>query len=205
MPDLILKIVLPLIGLVIVLLCIGAYFFKYGRNLKDSIQEFKMFGADMKISIITVFVMVGLILIFAGTYFNIVNTNSKLAQVLTEEQKKSSTYQAQLLELKGQVALLQQSQYKTFNYFIELDSTDVLPDPKYLRIFYQLSFDDDKVKPVVCSIIQGYEKPQLQITFQDMKPGSYITSLIAEDIKTNRKWQACKFFPLSPSLKLKPC
>lgn len=204
MPDIILQIVLPLMGLVIVLLCIGAYFFKYGTNLKDSIQEFKMFGADMKISIITVFVMVGLILIFAGTYFNIVHTNSKLAMMLTEEQKKSNAYQAGLLELKGQVNLLQRSQNKTLNYFLDLDSTDVLPDAKYLKICYKLWGEEDKEKPVLCSPVTSFEKQRLLITIQDIKPESFITSLIAEDTKTKRKWKVGSFFPLSPSLKLTP-
>ncbi len=63
MPDIILKIILPCAGIVVILFCIGAYFFKYGINLKDNIQEFKMFGADLRISIVTVFVLIGLILV----------------------------------------------------------------------------------------------------------------------------------------------
>ncbi|MBC7686992.1 MAG: hypothetical protein H7211_02310 [Aquabacterium sp.] len=203
MQDLILKIVLPLVGLVIVLLCIGAYFFKYGSHLKDSTQEFKMFGADMKISIITIFVMVGLIFIFAGTYFNIVVTNSKLATMLESEKKKSGESLAELQELKGQVNLLQRSQIKTLSYFLDLDSTDVLPDPKYLKITYKLWGEEDKEKPALCSPVTLFEKPRLLITIQDIKPESYITSLTAEDIKTRRKWKVGNFFPLSPSLKLK--
>lgn len=91
MSDLILKVVLPTAGLIIILFCIGAYFFKYGSHLKDSVQEIKMLGADMRISIITVFVLVGLIFVFAGTYFNIVNTNSKLAKMLEDEKQRGLT------------------------------------------------------------------------------------------------------------------
>lgn len=202
MPDIILKVILPLIGLIIILLCIGAYFFKYGTNLKDSIQEFRMFGADMKISIITVFVLVGLILIFAGTYFNVVNTNSKLAQMLEDEKKKSTSYQGELLELKGQNNLLKLSQNKTLNYFLDLEGTAELPDPKNLKICYKLWGEEDKEKSLNCSPVTTNEKQRLLITIPDIKPESYIMSLVVEDLATKRKWKASSFYPLSPSLKL---
>ncbi len=204
MPDLILKIVLPLIGLAIILICIGAYFFKYGACLKDCIQEFRMFGADLKISIITVFILVGLILIFAGTYFNIVNTNSKLAHMLDEEKEKSNAYQSDLLQLRGQVNLLKMAENKTLNYFLDLDSTNIMPDPKDLKICYKLWGEEDKEKPVICSPVTSFEKQRLLITIYDMKPESFITSLVAVDTRTNRKWKIGSFFPLSPSLKLTP-
>jgi hypothetical protein len=204
MSDIILKVVLPTIGLIIILFCVGAYFFKYGTNLKDSTQEFKMFGADMKISIITVFVLVGLILIFAGTYFNVINTNSKLAQMLDDEKKKNDTYQGQLREMQGQVNLLKLSQNKTLNYFLDLDGIAELPNTKNLKIYYKLWGDEDRENTLNCSPVTTNEKQRLLITIPDIKPETFITSLVVEDIATKRKWKAISFFPLSPSLKLSP-
>src|ERR1051325_8809456 len=101
MPEVILKVVLPIIGLLIILFCLGAYFFRYGTRLKESVQEIKMFGADLRISILTVFILVGLILTFAGTYFTIVDTNSKLAKMLEEEKTKASQSQKTIFEMQG--------------------------------------------------------------------------------------------------------
>jgi hypothetical protein len=202
MPELILKVVLPLIGLIIILVCIGAYFFKYGANLKGSIQEIKMFGADMKISIITVFVLVGLIFVFSGTYFTIVNTNSKLTQIIEDEKKKSSDYQQQMLQLKGQIIQLQHSQNKDINYYLDLEGDQSPLNPQNLKIFYTLFGEEDMVKPLNGLINTTNEQQRLMITIPDIKPGSFIRSLVVEDMATRKKWKATSFFPLAPELKL---
>lgn len=202
MPDIILKVVLPTIGLIIILLCLGAYFFKYGANIKDSVQEIKMLGADMKISIITVFVLVGLILIFAGTYFNIVNTNSKLAKMLDDEKQKSNDSQTQLFKLQGEVNSLKLSQNKTLNYFLDLDGVADIPNPKDLKVTYKLWGDEDKENVLNCSPVTQNDKQRLYVTISDLKPESFITSLMVEDIKTKHKWKVSSFYPLSSSIKL---
>lgn len=204
MPDIILKVVLPTIGLIIILFCLGAYFFKYGNNIKDSVQEIKMLGADMRISIITVFVLVGLILIFAGTYFNIVNTNSKLAKMLDDEKQKSTDYQSQLLKLQGEVNSLKLSQNKTLNYFLDLDGVTEIPNPKNLKVTYKLWGDEDKENVLNCSPVTQNDRQRLYVTISDLKPESFITSLMVEDIKTKHKWKISSFYPLSPSIKLTP-
>jgi hypothetical protein len=204
MPDIILKVVLPTIGLIIILFCIGAYFFKYGNNFKDNVQEFKMLGADMRISIITVFVLVGLILIFAGTYFNVVNTNSKLAKMLDDEKQKSNDYQTQLFKLQGEVNTLKLSQNKTLNYFLDLDGVANLPNPKNLKVTYKLWGDEDKENVLNCSPVTQNDKQRLFVTISDLTPASFVTSLTVEDITTRHKWKVNSFFPLSPSLKLTP-
>lgn len=204
MPDLILKVILPAIGLVIILFCLGAYFFKYGSNLKDNVQEFRMFGADLKISIITVFVLVGLILIFAGTYFNAVDTNSKLTKLLTEEKDKSADYQAQLLKLQGEANTLKLAQNKTLKYFLDLDGVNELPNPKNLKVIYKLWGDEDRENVLNCSPVTQNDRQRLLITISDLKPESFITSLVVEDVTTKHKWRVSSFYPLSPSLKLSP-
>lgn len=202
MPDLILKIVLPAVGLVIILLCLGAYFFKYGSNLKDNVQEFKMLGADMRISIITVFVLVGLIFVFAGTYFNIANTNSKLAKMLEDEKQRSNTYQADLLKQQGEVNTLKLSQNKTLNYFLDLDGVAEIPNPKNLKVTYKLWGDEDREKILNCSPVTQNDRQRLYVTITDLKPESFITSLMVEDMVTKRRWKVSSFYPLSPSIKL---
>ena len=200
MPELILKVILPLIGLIIIFVCVGAYFFNYGARLKDSIQEIKMFGADMKISIITVFVLVGLIFVFSGTYFTIVNTNSTLSNILEDEKKKNNEYVLELNELRGQVKELKLSQNKTLAYFLDLDGIKDLPDPKNLIVYYTLWGDEDKRIPLNCTPITSNEKPRLSVIIPDLKPKTFITKLVVEDRVTNRKWGAGSFLPLSPSL-----
>lgn len=55
--------ILACVGLLIVLACIGSYLFGYGRSLQDRVQEIKAFGADMRISVITVCILVGIALV----------------------------------------------------------------------------------------------------------------------------------------------
>ena len=202
MSDLILKVVLPTAGLIIILFCIGAYFFKYGSHLKDSVQEIKMLGADMRISIITVFVLVGLIFVFAGTYFNIVNTNSKLAKMLEDENQRGLSYQTEKIRLEAQVNTLKISQNKTLSYFIDLDGVDNIPDVKNLKISYKLWGDEDKENLLSCSLTTQNDKQRLSITISDLDPKSFITALLVEDVSTKHKWKMNSFYPLSPSLKL---
>jgi|GEM_PF-2650985 len=204
MPDIILKVVLPTIGLIIILFCLGAYFFKYGTSIKDSVQEIKMLGADMRISIITVFVLVGLILIFAGTYFNIVNTNSKLAKMLDDEKQKSAGFQTDLFKMQGEVNTLKLSQNKTLNYFLDLDGVNEIPNPKDLKVTYKLWGDEDKENVLNCSPVTQNDKQRLYVTISDLTPTSFVTSLMVEDIKTKHKWKVSSFYPLSPSIKLSP-
>ena len=202
MPEVILKIVLPIIGLVIILFCLGAYFFKYGTRLKDSIQEFKMFGADLKISILTVFILVGLILTFAGTYFTIVDTNSKLTKLLEDEKTKTTSSQTKMIEMQGQLTSLKLLQNKTLNYFLDLDGISEIPNPKNLKVSYKLWGDEDRENTLSCTPITQMNVQRLMITISDLKPESYVTALMVEDLKTGRKWKVNAFYPFSPSLKL---
>ena len=200
MPEIILKVILPLIGVIIIFVCVGAYFFKYGSNLKDSIQEIKMFGADMRISIITVFVFVGLIFIFSGTYFTIVNTNSTLSKILDDEKKKSAAYELELTRLQGQITALKISQNKTVAYFLDLAGIQELPDSKNLIAYYTIWGDEDKRIPLNCTPITSNEKPRLSVIIPDLDPKTFITKLVVEDIVTKKKWGTSSFFPLSPAL-----
>lgn len=204
MPDLLLKIVLPIVGLCIILFCVGAFFFRYGARLKDSVQEFKVFGADVKISILTVLILVGLILTFAGTYFTVVDTNAKLAKMLDEGKAKIDGYERQQQLLQGELTALKlmQSQNKTLNYFLDLDGVTEIPNPKNLKVVYKLWGDEDKENVLSCTPITKSGAQRLRITITDLDPGSFVTSLVVEDVVKKRKWKAGQFFPFSPSLKL---
>lgn len=204
MPDVILKIVLPITGLAIILFCLGAYFFKYGSRLKDNIQEFKMFGADLKISIITVFILIGLIFTFAGTYFTIVDTNSRLAGLLEEERARSSQSQKIISEMQGQIRRLEQEQRKTINYFLDLDGITQLPNPKDLKVSYKLWGDEDRENVLSCMPITQMGAQRLMVTIPEVNEKTFVMDMLVEDIAANRKWKISSFFPLSPSLKLTP-
>jgi len=202
MPDIILKTILPCAGILVILFCIGAYFFKYGATLKDSIQQFKMFGADLRISIITVFVLIGLIFIFAGTYFNIVDTNAKLTKMLDEEKEKSKKYESQLIDFQSEIRTLKLSQNNTIDYYLDLDGITNLPNPNNLKVCYMVWGNEDKEIPLKCTAITQNNQQRLQVTISDLMPGMFITAMAVEELSTGRKWKISGFFPLSPSLKL---
>ena len=56
------SIVLPIIGIVIVLFCLGSFIFPYGEKFKSTNQVFKGYGLDLEISLLTVFVLLGVAL-----------------------------------------------------------------------------------------------------------------------------------------------
>lgn len=204
MPDVMLKVVLPVVGLCIILFCLGAFFFQYGTKLKDNVQEFTLFGANLKISILTVFILVGLLLTFAGTYFTVVDTNATLARMLDEGKAKIDGYEKQQQQLQGQLTALKlmQAQNKTLNYFLDLDGVTEIPNPKHLKVVYKLWGDEDKENVLSCTPITRSTVQHLSVTIADLAPGSFVTSLVVEDVATKRKWKAGQFFPFSPSLKL---
>lgn len=202
MSDLILKVLLPLIGIIIILFCIGAFFFKYGTNIKDSVQEIKIFGADMKISIITVFVLVGLIFVFSGTYFTIVDTNSKLTKLLDDEKKRSANFQNNILELNGQIETFKTAQNKSLSYFLRLGNAKEVPDPKNLSIFYTIFSDEGKRRPLTATLETISDQPILKVTITDLQPKDYISKLVVTDRTTDQTWKKNGFFALSPQIEL---
>lgn len=207
--DFILKIILPLIGIGIIIFCIGAFFFKYGASVKDRIQEIKMFGADLKVSSITVFILTGLIFVFAGTYFTVVNTNSKMSQLVDLEKKKYQALETQKNELTvekneltGEINSLKLSQNKTMTYFLDLEGLNEVRDINDLRITYTLWGEEDKKKPLDGTLKTTNEKTRLVVSITDLTPSAFIKSLLVEDARTKQKWKITDFFPLTPSLQL---
>lgn len=57
---------LPLLGMGIVVFCVLSFFFPYGEKLKGKIQKIKGFGVDLEVSVLTLFIIIGVILSFSG-------------------------------------------------------------------------------------------------------------------------------------------
>ncbi|MBS1565186.1 MAG: hypothetical protein JST39_12405 [Bacteroidetes bacterium] len=179
------------------------YLFKHGDPRKENIQDLHTFGAELKISIITVFILVGLIFIFAGTYMNIVNANAELKTQLGEQQKRNRDLDTHISELDGQIKALKVSQNKTLDYFLDLDGQDdAIPNVSNLRICYRTWGDEDREIPLTCKPLTFNEKKRLQVTLSNLTPETFVTAFVVKDVGTNHQWRISNFYPLSPALRL---
>ena len=76
MDPLITNYVMPGIGCIIILVCLLSFFSSFGDKFKDKTQKIKGFGIDLEVSVLSLFILVGVALSFAGIYLNVMNYES---------------------------------------------------------------------------------------------------------------------------------
>jgi hypothetical protein len=188
MESIIVSYILPTLGILILLVCIGAFIFPYGERLRGKIQKIKAFGLDLEISVITFFVLVGVVFCTAGVYLRMKNYETTLAEVSIERDKAR---EALTLSKKFELTAV-----------INLENLDENNIPKLddLRCSYCLYGD---MSPRNIDVVKGYRSNQFKIIFKDISSKSQIAQLTLEEISTGRKWIKENFMPLEPSYTLK--
>src|SRR5271154_864552 len=90
--------ILACVGISIILVCIGAYIFNYGERIKERVQNFKGFGLEMSVSVITVFILVGVAMVVPMIWNSFSRTMDALNQKDQELLKENQTLTKKLDE-----------------------------------------------------------------------------------------------------------
>lgn len=179
----IINIILPLIGLGILVLCMLSFFFRYGDKLKGKTQKIKGFGVDMEVSVLTVFILVGILLSFSGVYLRVKDYEKNLEAARNKEKAaKQALEQARKMEMK---------------MFLVLEGVDESNAPKLedLHCEYFLSGEDE---PTTVDVTRGYSTGHFKAILKEMSCKDHIALLVLEDQVIHRKWVKRSFMPFEP-------
>ncbi|HVF82049.1 MAG TPA: hypothetical protein VM884_08955 [Flavisolibacter sp.] len=195
--------VLACVGIIIILGCIGAYLFGYGGAFKDKIQEISAFGADMKISVVTVFILVGVgfIVPLVWTSFNdAVRTLNHSKETLMNEKDKALRERDQL-----RILLDQANAKRTRDqvYFLELEGiaeTETFKKEDIQVVYYD--FNSEAPQVLEHELTPG-RKRRVKVLFKNITDDTEFPSLEVINKKTEQRWFIEEFKPCRPSLTLK--
>src|SRR5260370_33460709 len=71
-------IILPTFGVGIVLFCLLSFVFPYGERFKDKVQKIKALGVDLEVSVLALFILVGVVMAFVGVYLRVSDYEGRL-------------------------------------------------------------------------------------------------------------------------------
>jgi hypothetical protein len=183
MDSILISYVLPALGIVILLFCLGSFVFPYGDRFKGKIQKVKAFGLDLEVSVITFFVIIGVIFSFTGVYIQIKNYEGQLAST-----KEQLDYANKKLEEKKR---------QNVTAYITLENVDVdsLPSSDDMACKYYFQLDD---KPYSTDVNKTGSGDRYKIELKDVPPAKMIEKLEFKDRVTGRQWIKGGFYPLFP-------
>jgi len=194
--------VLPIVGVLLIIFCVLAYFSKIGLKVRDKVQEFKFLGTELKISVITFFVLVGMIFIFFWVYLsyndllgNLKTNNDALLQ-LNESLKVS------VKQKETEISTMQKAQNKSISFNLSLEglSGASINDLRSFTAYYR-TFDKDQNVPLDIIPTGVEERNKFKITINDISVSTFITALVIKH--KDDTWMVENFAPLNPTLTLK--
>ena len=179
--------VLACVGLLIVIICIGAYVFGYGVNIRDRVQEMSAFGAQLKISVITFLILVGVLMIvpIVWNQFNDVVRSLEAA--------------------KEKVKVLERTQTKAQPLLLELEGISGKEDLKS-EDFAVLCYRADGSEPQEMNfeIVRVPGKPnRLKVTFEGVNDNITFPSLEVRHTHDSLTWRFGLLTPTIPVITLK--
>lgn len=183
MDSIVISYILPALGIVILLFCLGSFLFPYGERFKGKIQKVKAFGFDLEVSVITFFVIVGVIFSLTGAYFQAKNYEAELSNA-----KDKLDYANKKLEEEKRLDV---------TAFVALENIDVdsLPISENLECKYYFQLDDN---PHRADVIVTGSGDRYKINLKDLPCAKMIEKLEFKDRVTGRQWIKEGFYPLFP-------
>ena len=142
----------------------------------------------MEVSVLTLFIIVGVCMSSFGIYMQINSYEEQL-------------YQAKKAKEKAEEALVSAEKRRiTFLITLEDVEEDSMPKLEDIQCKYHGHGVAEGKK---ADVIKGYTSNQFKIVLKDIKTTAYIMSLVVEDLSTNRKWVKKGFAPFEPDYQLK--
>ena len=188
MDSIVISYILPALGIVILLFCLGSFLFPYGERFKGKIQRVKAFGFDLEVSVITFFVIVGVIFSLTGAYFQVKNYEAELSNA-----KDKLDYANKKLKEEKRLDV---------TAFVTLENIDVDSLPKLENVECKYYFMNDKDEHVA-DVMLTRSGDRYKINLEDVPSMKMIEWLEFKDRSTGREWIKETFLPAVPTYVLK--
>jgi uncharacterized membrane protein YqjE len=184
-----LYLILACVGLVIVMVCIGSYLFGYGKSLQDNVQQIKALGVDMKISVITVCILVGIALIVPIVWKSFNDTVSALNNTRIKLENDNKTIAEERDQIRHDLELVQSRIVRDQVVLLELDGIpfDQFPQKSNISVGYynsQAEFPQAIPYDIVCD---GKVK-RLQVILKNVNSDTEFPRLEVVQTNPDRKW-----------------
>ena len=186
-------VVLPLIGILMVLFALGVFVSPRGARLRETTQKIKGFGLDVEVSVLTLFVLIGLTFSLAGIYLIVRDYEKKVSEVGTlrlelaraERDFSRALAQAKQIDVTALVTLQ------------EPGGAPPLPDDLRCRLHvFAGSTRQLRVDP-------GVKPLQYYVNIDNISPAEVIRALECLHPGSNRRWALENFNPLQPEYQLR--
>jgi hypothetical protein len=186
-------VLLPLIGICVVLFSIFA-FVRPSNSLKDKTQRIRGFGLDLEVSVLTLFILIGLTFSMAGIYL-----------VTREYEKKIEDLAGAKDDLKRAeidfAHALRQARQIDVTAYVTLDGSNDQGVPRPEQLECNL-FLFGSQSPRRLSVGPGIQERQYQILIENLSQAVPIRLLTCQDTLTRRAWKLDQFNPLEPEYRL---
>ena len=180
--------VLPLLGAGIIVFCVFSFLLPYGSKFQGKIQHIKGFGVELEVSILTLFVIVGLILSSTGLYLQLKDYNALL-----------DSYK---VEVNSMRTAMERGQKFRMTLVLNLGDLQDSEMPKLDDVECEIHIIGID-QPVRVQVNKGILSQQFRITVPDVTTGTYIRRLVLRDRSSNRVWSYDDLIsPLEPSYDL---
>lgn len=186
-------VILPLIGIAMVVFALITFVSPRGAKLRESRQKIKGFGLDVEVSVLTLFVLIGLTFSLAGIYLIVRDYEKKVAE-LGETRLELARAERDFSRALAQAKQIDVTALITLQ---EPGGTPPLPDDLRCRLHVfagvtrQLRVDPG-VKPL-----------QYYVNIDNISPSEVIRALECQHPSSNRRWALENFNPLQPEYQLR--
>ncbi|THU38162.1 hypothetical protein FAM09_15900 [Niastella caeni] len=200
--------ILACVGLLILLTCIGSYLFGYGQHLQGRVQEIKAFGADMKISVITVCILVGIGLVVPIVWKSFNDTVGALNRSRQQLESDKRSIEKERDQIRNELESAKSKISRDLILLLELEGIPFSEFPKkadltvgyydhnseFPQIITHDVVNDGKVKRIkvfLKNINNETEYPRLEVVkantdqkwvFEDFRPGAIPVFVLKKEI-----------------------
>lgn len=196
------QVVFPIFGILLIVLGVGAFFFKYGSRLQRT-QKLSFLGVSLEISAVTGIIIAGMAFCGLGFYLN----ENSYQQKYISEQKNNADFHAQI-ELKDRMIAFMKTQDITYQLVLDDDDDDensIPPSAQSLTCVFHKNWDQgsDSVeyKVTACAARKAYKVTFKNLSLQEFADAAPYIYLV--DKNTKKKWYYHSFNPLTPTIFLK--
>jgi len=184
-------VLLPLVGVAVVLFTLVMFLRPNSANLHGKTQKLKGFGLDLEISVLTLFVLIGMTFSLVGTYLVVQDYETKVRE--TGELRQALTRASEAFD----VALRKARQVDVTALIDLQDVGDRVPDPNDLTCEVHLFNAPPRKLPVA----RGVDRGQYYVTLDNLSAGLLLLKLECRD--SDRRWTIARFNPLEPQYLLR--
>jgi len=194
--------VLPALGIIVVAFSLVALARPFGNRLRERNQRFKGFGVDLEMSLLTLVLLSGLLLCFAGMYVITRSYETQLAALAEYPGRLEQAEQAFKEAKQSFEDALIAVRRLDVNALVDLEgvpTTSGAAPPEGLSCAVYL-FNTNKAFHL--NVEQGLKTNQFKVALQNVTPTTPFVRMECSD-KIGRRWFIEQFSPLTPEYHLK--